>query len=287
MPEPSDGRTGSGRAAVESVGMAARTGPGCHSTKRRYLVAGLLCLVVVFGVAWIAGRQSMTGAPAGPKSWDAVRLGPESGQPVAEYLAALPARLPESGSPSVPALVQFATGLDVDTAAATLADAPVGSGAGTAAGSSGAPTGARTAARPVTAVFRVPLPRVQTALRFQPLPAVTDSDPAAGLRRRLTLAQSAAQRAAVADAARLRGRSSEVAAAESAALGRSDCRCLLAVLVSGERTALEAVAARPGVRAVDAAPSGTPDDGVALAPLLPEQTRIAGPIPDDGPVPPP
>jgi hypothetical protein len=46
------------------------------------------------------------------------------------------------------------------------------------------------------------------------------------------------------------------------------------------------VAARPGVRAVDAAPKGTRVDGVALAPLLPEQTDVVAAVPDDGPVPP-
>jgi len=38
---------------------------------------------------------------------------------------------------------------------------------------------------------------------------------------------------------------------------------------------------------VDAAPAGTSTTGVALAPLLPEQTEVADPVPDDGPVPAP
>jgi hypothetical protein len=59
---------------------------------------------------------------------------------------------------------------------------------------------------------------------------------------------------------------------------------VLAVLVDGDRAGLAAVAVRPGVRAVEAAPVGTVDP--ALAPLLPEQTVRADPPPDDGPVPP-
>lgn len=253
-------------------------------TRRRYLWALGVLLVALLGVAWVAGRQSMAGAPAGADSLDAVRLGPEAGQPVAGYLAGLPARLPAPGAAPVPGLVQFTAGLDVPAAAMLIA-APAAGTAGPAAPVITAPPMA--AVSSVTAIFRVPLPRVQTALRFQRLAPVSDPDPAAALRRRLTLAQATAQRAAAADAARLTGRRAQVAAAEAAALGDKDCRCLLAVLVSAGRAGLEGLAGRPGVRAVDAAPDGTPDDGVALAPLLPEQTAVAGPTPDDGPVTPP
>lgn len=252
--------------------------------RRRYLWALLILLVALVGVAWVAGHQSMRGAPAGAKSLDAVRLGPEAGQPVPEYLAALPARLPPSGAPPVPALVQFTAGLDGPTAATLIVAAPAaGTGAAPAPGPGAAPA---PGVSPVTAVLRVPLPRVQTALRFQPLDPVTDPDPVAALRRRLSLAQAAAQRAAATDAARLTGRRAQVAAAEAAVLSDPGCRCVLAVLVRADRAGLESLATRPGIRAVDAAPEGTPDDGVALAPLLPEQTEVAGPVPDDGPVPP-
>jgi hypothetical protein len=127
---------------------------------------------------------------------------------------------------------------------------------------------------------------VQTALRFEPLPVVDLPDPPASTQRRLDLARLTARSAAQAQAARLTGRPGEVARFEAAALGGSPAaRCVLAVLVDADRAALERVAARPGVRAVDAAPPGTPLAGVALAPLLPEQTATAGPVPDDGPVP--
>jgi hypothetical protein len=126
-------------------------------------------------------------------------------------------------------------------------------------------------------VFRVPLPRVQTALRFV---ALEDGVPAAAA---LDNARGRADQAAAADAARLSGRPGAVAAAEASALADPACRCVLAVLVDGDRAGLAAVAARPGVRAVEAAPPGTVDP--ALAPLLPEQTTRADPPPDDGPVP--
>lgn len=229
---------------------------------RRYVPALLICLVVVAGVAFVAARQSMLGAPAGMESTDAVRLGPEPGQQVAAYLAALPGRLPPAGAGKVPALVQLAAGTDTAAAAAL-------------------PGRAQT----VKAVFRVSLTRVQTALRFQPLSPVDDPDPVAGRVRRLTLARAAAQRSAASDATRLAGRAARVAAAEAAALASPGCRCVVALLVEGDREALEALVRAPGVRAVDAAPVGTPVDGVSLSPLLPEQSVTAGPVPDDGPLP--
>jgi hypothetical protein len=73
---------------------------------------------------------------------------------------------------------------------------------------------------------------------------------------------------------------------ERAALADSRCPCVIALVVRGDRAALDAVAARPGVRAVQAAPPGTTPVELALSPLLPEQAERADPPPDDGPVPP-
>jgi hypothetical protein len=189
--------------------------------------------------------------PAGPPA-GTVRLGPEPGEDVAAYLARVPATLPPDGV-TAPALVQF----DPPLAAA---DAP-GAVAGTV---------------PSTAVFRVPLPRVQTALRFEAL------EPDVPVAAALDNARVRAGRAAAADAVRP-DRAGAVGAAEARALGDPGCRCVLAVLVDGDGAALRVVAARPGVRAVEAAPAGSV--GPALAPLLPEQTARADPPPDDGAVP--
>jgi hypothetical protein len=267
-------------------------------TARRPLWPALLCvLLVLLAVAWVAGRQSLFGAPDQPASLDAVRLGPDPGAPVAAYLAGLPARWPAPGAPAVPALVQFGTELDGASVARLLAGVT-----------------------PATAVIRVPLPRVQTALRFEALPPVDLADPVLGAQRRLALAQQAAARDASAEAGRLTGRAASVARYEATVLGGAPsgvvpgaprgvggvggapsgvvpgasrgvggaptpCRCVLAVLVVGDRTAISRLAEQPSVRAVDAAPAGTPTSGVALAPLLPEQSEVAGPVPDDGAVP--
>jgi hypothetical protein len=222
-------------------------------TGRARVGALLACAVVVLLVAWYAGAQFPAGAPA--PAAGSVRLGPEPGEDVQAYLARLPAELPVPGVEAL-ALVQFAAELPV------VAAVPVTAGAA-----------------PVTAVLRVPLPRVQTALRFEPLeqgvPAQAALD---GARRR------AGQQAA-ADTGRQAGRAAAVAAAEARALADPAAPCVLAVVVRAERVALEAAAARPEVRAVHAAPAGVGARELAIAPLLPGQVERADPLPDDGDVP--
>jgi hypothetical protein len=215
--------------------------------------AGVLvaCVLVVLAVAWYAGAEqppSATGPAAGT-----VRLGPEPGADVTAYLAGLPGTLPADGV-SAPALVQ----LSAEVTTAEAADLVAGT-------------------TPVTAVFRVPLPRVQTALRF------VDVEPAVPAATALDTARARAEQSAATDAARLSGRAAAVAAAERTALAVPGCRCTVALLVDGDRAGLEAVVARAGVRAVEGAPAGTVRP--ALAPLLPEQTVRADPPPDDGLVP--
>lgn len=205
------------------------------------------CVVVVLLTAWYAGSQG--GSPGSPApSSGSVRLGPESDEPVAAYLARIPADLPPPGASAL-ALVQFA------------AERP-------------AVDAALPGVEPVTAVFRVPLDRVQTALRFEELG--TDG---------LATAQQRAAGAAETDAARLTGRPAAVAAAEARVLSDPGSACVVAVLVRGDRAALDALAAAPGVRAVHAAPPDAEPVELALSPLLPAQAAAATPVPDDAPVP--
>jgi hypothetical protein len=221
------------------------------SARRRVAAVLAACVVVALAVVGYAGARHASSAATVPAG--TVRLGPESGEDVAAYLARLPATLPPDGV-RTSALVQLATEVTPPQA--------LGLVAGTT---------------PRTAVFRVPLPRVQTALRFV---ALEDGlAPAAALDN----ARGRADQAAAADAVRLPMRSGAIAAAEARALADPACRCVLAVLVDGDRAALVAVAGRAGVRAVEAAPPDTTEP--ALAPLLPEQTARADPPPDDGPVP--
>ena len=223
-------------------------------TTRRRILLYVTCLAVLLGVAWYAGSGSSSSGPP-PSATGSVRLGPDPGTAVADYLATLPGDLPAPGV-TVPALVQLDAEVTGPQAVALAAD-------GTLA----------------EVVWRVPLPRVQTALRFEPL---DDGVPPA------TAVDTARQRAALAaqaDADRRTGRPGAVAAAEQAALARPGCGCVVALVVEADRTVLEALATRPGVRAVQAAPAGARLTDLALAPLLPEQTERADPLPDDGPVP--
>jgi hypothetical protein len=212
----------------------------------------LACAAVVLLAAWYAGAQFPVAAPApAPGS---VRLGPEPGEDVHTYLARLPTELPAPGVETL-ALVQFGAELPVPDAATAV-----------------------TGTAPVTAVLRVSLHRVQTALRFVPLDREV---PAASS---LGVARERAQRLAAADAQQQAGRPADVAAVEARALADPGVPCVLALVVRADRATLEVLAAAPGVRAVHAAPAGVTARELALAPLLPGQVQRADPLPDDGPV---
>ncbi|GAY10618.1 hypothetical protein [Pseudonocardia sp. N23] len=224
-------------------------------TGRRRLGLLAVCLVVLLGVAWYAGSRSGPSGPP-PSVTGSVRLGPDPGAAVAEYLASLPATLPAPGE-AVPALVQLDAEVTGAQAVALAGDVAI-----------------------LQVVWRVPIPRVQTALRFETLDAGVPVGTA------VDVARQRAQLAAQGDAARRTGRPAAVAAAEQAALGDAACTCVVAVVVRADRAGLDALAARAGVRAVQAAPGAARITDLALAPLLPEQTVSADPLPDDGPVPP-
>jgi hypothetical protein len=217
-------------------------------TTRRRVALLAACAVVAALVALFAAARSPASVPGPPPG--SVRLGPESGEAVSAYLTRAAATLPPPGTTAL-VLVQFA---DERTVADPL---PEGT--------------------PVEAVFRVDLPRVQTALRFLPL------EPGVPVATALDSARQHAASAATGDAARLTGRSQAVATAEADALARADCACVVALVVSADGSALRRPAAR--VRVVEAAPPGVTLRELALSPLLPEQADRADPLPDDGQVP--
>jgi hypothetical protein len=212
----------------------------------------LAVLLVAFGAAVVAAGQREPDPPPLP---GVERLGPEPGEPVARYLGRAAISLPAQGSGPAWALVQLEDHLDAATAARLTRDV-----------------------RLSRVVLRVPLPRVQTALLTHPVPGQRPAGEIAAAMR-----SAAGDRQAVAAPATA-GRAGEVAAAEARRL-REGCACVVALLVRGDRAALERLATRRQVRAVHAARVGTPPQGLALAPLLPEQREAAGPVPDDGAVP--
>lgn len=223
-------------------------------TARRRLAVLAACVVVAALVAWYGATRFAPSAP--PPDVGSVRLGPEPGGDVSTYLAGLPAQLPPPGVEAL-ALVQFGSELTAPDAVGAVAGSEIDE-----------------------AVLRVPLTRVQTALWFEPL------DPGVAPATALATVRERAQMQATADAGRLTGRSRDVAAAEAAALDDPECRCVLALVIRSDRAGLQALSARPEVRAVDAAPPDATIRELALAPLLPEQTERVDPPPDDGPVPP-
>jgi hypothetical protein len=223
-------------------------------TGRQRLALLATCLVVAALVAWYGATRFAPSPP--PPDVGSVRLGPDPGDGVSAYLARLSGQLPPPGVATL-ALVQLDAELTITDAVSTAVGTEI-----------------------VEAVMRVPLTRVQTALRFEPL------DPGVPANVAMDTARERARMQAATDAGRLTGRPRDVAAAEAAALADPECRCVLALVVRSDRAGLQELSARPGVRAVDAAPPDATRRELALAPLLPEQTQRADPPPDDGPVPP-
>ena len=220
-------------------------------------------LVVALVTAWVAGSGSTPTAGGVPGSTDATRLGPAPGETVPGYLARARGVPPGPPGPR-PALVQFAVEQDLPAAAAAVAG---------------------TGATAREAVFRVPLPRVQTALRQVVLDDSGTVEPVAALR----LAEAQAANRAGEQARTSTGRQAAVAATESARLS-AGCACVVALVVEidpGDPAVLAVLAARPGIRAVEVAAAGATVGALAVSPLLPEQTDTVGPVPDDGPVPAP
>lgn len=220
----------------------------------------LTVLLVVFtATVLVAGHHGEPPPTAGVE-----RLGPESGEAVADYLRRANESLPPPGGGEVWALMQLDGYLDPAAAAAL-----VGPGAG-ALGDTVRLSGV---------VLRVPLPGVQTALISRDLPGQhPEQELAAAIR------MAGSDRARAGAQALSGSRPAAVATAEAARL-RGGCACVLALLARGDGDALRELADQPGVRAVHAASPGSPRHGLAVSPLLPEQRDLVGPVPDHAPVP--
>lgn len=214
--------------------------------------------VVALVTVWAAGLQVSPPAPGG--TTDAVRLGPVAGEPVDGYRARV-RDVPTGPGPRL-ALVGFTRGLDADAAVAAV----------------------HPGTEPLQAVYRLTLPRVQTAVRRLSLTVVGDGGPAA-VAAAVRAAQTQAANQARAQGRATTGRAAAIAATEAEALG-ARCACVLALVVRGEPAALADLRARPGVRTVETAPPEARPEALAVSPLLPEQTdgSVVGPVPDDGPV---
>ncbi len=220
--------------------------------QRRPRRRGLLTVLAVVGAVALAFAFGALN-PERPSGISTDRLGPETGEPVADYLDG--ARESLRGTDTDPrwALVSFTTEVRPE-------QIPV-VGAGTRIGQ---------------ALYRVPIPDVATPLVAVPLPegdavAVASADAAAGqLTGQLEhTVDQRYRRVLTVSAARL----------------RAHCACLVGLVVRADLPRLNALAALPGVRAVQALPADAVSGGFAINPLLPAQTDRALPGPDTGPVP--
>ncbi|MFE3289863.1 hypothetical protein [Rhodococcus sp. NPDC059234] len=201
----------------------------------------LVVLVLLLGVL----------TPPRPSSIATDRLGPDSGEPVADYLDRARTSLADlDGASQRWALVSF----DPEQTAAQAYR--------TAGG-----------VRVSQVLFRVPLDRVQTQL------IVVD-----------VAGEESVLRAPAVAAGRLSGSTGEwdrqgrVDAVSASRLAQ-DCPCVVGLTVRGDPDRLRELAAAPGVRAVEALPADAVFGRFAVNPLLPEQTQAASPGPDDGEVP--
>ncbi|WP_330181981.1 hypothetical protein OHB26_37530 [Nocardia sp. NBC_01503] len=179
------------------------------------------------------------------------RLGPENSEPVAAYLARAQDTLAGNDSAGHWALISFAEGISAERI-------PEYSGG----------------LRISDAIYHVAIDRVATPVIDMPLPA--------GAAVAVASQRSAAAAVAATRAYDDRGiRTNAVVAARLAA----NCPCLVGLVVFGTLPELRDLAARPGVRAVEALPADASAAVFARAPLLPEQRDLADAGRNDGPVP--
>ncbi|MFC7447070.1 hypothetical protein [Rhodococcus daqingensis] len=189
--------------------------------------------------------------PPRPTSIVTDRLGPEGGEPVDGYLARAGASIGGPDADPRWALVSLDIEMTADQAYG-LADG----------------------VRISRMLFRVPLDRVQTQLIGVDVPAN----------------QEAVRRSPGVAAGRLQGTAGEwdrQARIDAVSAGRleSGCACVAGMTVRGDLARLRELAARPGVRAVEALPADAVHGRFAVTPLLPEHIDVVRPGPDDGEVP--
>lgn len=242
--------------AVRRLGApAARLIRGARRLPRFTLVALLITGTVVVVTRW--GGPDRTGDRTLGAS---IRVGVEHGASIPAYLDQAGGRLAglDPGQPVV-ALVGFDRYIGPDELAPALAG-------GSAA----------------MVLARLPLPGSQTQLvrlTATRLPEDVVAGMEATARRKEVEATGYARLLAEsADPERrvVHQTGARIASAEAAAY-RAHCACVYAAVIRAERSTLEAIAGRPGVRLVDPAPEVRTLDRAVFLPPLPEQHGVAGP----------
>ncbi|MQY25540.1 hypothetical protein [Nocardia aurantia] len=179
------------------------------------------------------------------------RLGPESGEPVGDYLARARESLSGTDTGDHWALLSLTTGIP----AAAIPEHAGG-------------------LRISQVILHVPIDRVYTPPIIVPVPAgdaaaLDAQHAAAGTLRYATPADDRARQVAATVTARL----------------RADCPCVTGLVLRGALDELRNLASGKDVRAIQVLPADASAGTFALVPLLPEQTGTAVPGPDDGPIP--
>ncbi|MFF3570381.1 hypothetical protein [Nocardia jiangxiensis] len=205
------------------------------------VAVALVLLILVLGWAY-PPRASVIGTD---------RLGPDSGEAVANYLVRARDSLQGDDNDEHWALVAL-------TAAVVPRDIPK------------SVAGLRVA----RVIYHVPINHVYTS----PITVPTPADDAAVI-------DSARAAAGVLDASQSFDDRTARSTAVMAARLHAGCACAANLIVRGTLNQLRILTTRPNIRAVQALPPDASAGAFAVIPLLPEQTDTAAPGPDDGPVP--
>lgn len=220
---------------------------------------GVLLLLMLMGRIELGGVAPPVGGD---------RLGPEQGMTVAAYIARARASL-DGGDEATGhwALVSLSAAA-TPSAAADLLDG--------AAERSGVGPGALRVAR---VLLQPPLADVSTAVQEIAVP-----EPSVDRSRRDVLGAAWDKAAATAAAVAGPGRAGGIRRWEAATL-RDAGPALIGAVVYARPAVLRSLAATDGVRAVEALPADAVAGVFGVAPLLPANIDIVGPLRDDGPVP--
>lgn len=214
------------------------------------LVEGVVIAAAAVGLCAVVGIAKPL--PVAGVSTD--RLGPDSGETVAEYTGRARAGLAEPGD-SEPrwALVSFDTYV-----------------------SPGQSFSAARGERIAQVLIRVPIERVQTRVLAIGVPG-TDASVNSALDVAATELHAGV------------GQWDRQAQIDAASVTRlaAGCDCVVGLVVRADPSALTAIENERGVRAVEALPADARAGHFAVRALLPDYTDVVGALPDDGPIPAP
>ncbi|MQY21262.1 hypothetical protein [Nocardia macrotermitis] len=216
--------------------------------RERLRIAGFagaaVVLVVLIPILGWAG-------PPRPAVIGTDRLGPDSGEPVADYLARARDSLRGDDSGEHWALVTLTAGIVPNDIPKTVAGLRVSQ-----------------------VIYHVPINHVYTP----PITVPTPADDTA------VIASARAAAGALDASESFDARTAQTTAVMAARL-HIPCRCAVDLIIRGTLPELRTLTTHPNIRSVEALPPNASAGAFAIFPLLPEQTDTVTPGPDDGSVP--